>query len=450
MPVAELRLSEVIAALSRALDLADGHALGHAARTCLIGMRLAHELGLETSDQSALFYALLLKDAGCSANAAKVSSLYGTDDLEAKRNVRLIDHKRLGEAARYVWANVGRGTPAARLRNAIRVGIAGPKVAREMTEIRCERGADIAAMLGLPRETAAGIRALDEHFDGKGHPHGLAGEQIPLVGRILALAQAVEVFATAHGRDRAYVMAAERSGRWFDPQLVAALERFRDEEGLWAALASPTVERDAAQLEPLELVLPADEDRLDRVAEAFALVIDAKSPYTFRHSERVAELAVAAGVELGLEPLDLLDLRRAGLMHDVGKLGVSNLILDKPGRLTDEERAAMQLHTRYTYEILSRVGAFASIAEDAAAHHEKLDGSGYHRGLRGAALSMHARLLAVADVFEALTTARPYREPLAVAEALDVVRREVGTGLCPSAFGALERSIERRVQRLAA
>ncbi|HJU47787.1 MAG TPA: HD-GYP domain-containing protein, partial [Gaiellaceae bacterium] len=240
-----------------------------------------------------------------------------------------------------------------------------------------------------------------------------------------------------HGIEGACEVARARSGRWFDPALVAALERTRGDVAFWSALEGEDVESRVASLEPPDRLLTADEERLDRVAEGFALVIDAKSPYTFRHSERVSELAVGAGRVLGLDALAVRDLRRAGLLHDIGKLAVSNRILDKKGPLTAEEWSAVVRHPEYTAQILARIPRFEELAADAAAHHEKLDGSGYHRGLRAEELSAASRLLAVADIFEALTAERPYRAPLAEDEALGLMALDVGTKLCRDAFDAL-------------
>ncbi|MGH3041212.1 MAG: HD-GYP domain-containing protein, partial [Gaiellaceae bacterium] len=239
----DLRLSEILAALSYALDITEGQPAGHAVRTCLIGMRLADEVGLEIEDRAALFYALLLKDAGCSSNAAKISALFGVDDAVAKRNVKTVNHSFLPEALGYVLRNVGSK------RDLVRVLRAGPKSARELVEIRCERGAEIALMLDLPSQTAEAIRTLDEHWDGKGHPAGLAGEEIPRLGRIVCLAQTVEVFLTSFGRDAAVEMAFERTGRWFDPELVRVLGSLRGHEGFWASLGREA-RANVAALEP--------------------------------------------------------------------------------------------------------------------------------------------------------------------------------------------------------
>ncbi|MBA3522637.1 MAG: HD domain-containing protein [Gemmatimonadales bacterium] len=200
---------------------------------------------------------------------------------------------------------------------------------------------------------------------------GLAGPAIPLLGRIVGLAQTTEVFASAFGVEAAIAVAQERKGSWFDPALVEALRGLRRATTFWAQVRGPDPRAHLAVLEPEDEVLVADEARLDIIAHAFAQVIDAKSPYTYRHSEGVAELAVGIGRVLGFADGELSDLRRAALLHDIGKLGVSNTILDKPGRLTDEEKAQIRLHPAYTQQILSRVDAFRDLVEVASAHHEQ-------------------------------------------------------------------------------
>jgi HD-GYP domain-containing protein (c-di-GMP phosphodiesterase class II) len=193
-----------------------------------------------------------------------------------------------------------------------------------------------------------------------------------------------------------------------------------------------------AARERTPLVVPTDDVRIDRIADAFAQVIDAKSSYTARHSRSVGEYAVAIGRAMGDDATALRDLRRAALLHDIGKLGVSTAILEKPGALTARERQEVMLHPMYTVQILSRVRVFGDIACSAGAHHERLDGTGYHQGLRGDEIDRMARILAVADVHDALTADRPYRAGMPVARALQVMRREAGTGLCPEVLDAHE------------
>ncbi len=424
-----VRLSEVVGALSHALDLTEGQPLGHAVRTTMIGMRIADFIDLSDDDRSALFYALLLKDLGCSSNAARLSSLFGADDRELKHAYKLTDWSTLSDTAKYAMQHSLPGrSKMARAWHALMLGVRAGDTTRELMATRCERGADIAGMLGLPRATSEAIRALDEHWDGDGMPIGLKGDAIPMLGRIAGISQTVEVFAAAYDVRTAYEMAHARSGRWFDPDLVGCLDAFRDDHQFWSGLRSANTLEALQLLEPPDRIIHLDNDRLDTVAEAFARVIDAKSPYTSRHSQNVAFLAVRTGEELECSESELRTLRRAALLHDIGKLGVSNSILDKPGMLDPEEMLVMRQHTQATYDILSRVKRFRQFAATAAAHHERLDGSGYHLGLNAEELGPLARVIAVADVCEAISADRPYRVGMPLEEASGVLRKLVKCG----------------------
>jgi putative nucleotidyltransferase with HDIG domain len=440
----KIRLSEIISALSVALDITQGQPEGHCMRSALVGMRLAQELRLPSNDRSALFYALLLKDLGCSSNAAKVTYLFGADDHLVKRSARMIDWTKTGETIRHGWKYCSPGGSviekllkmAAMARN----GVAG---ARKIAEVRCERGAGIARMLRLPDATATAIFDLDEHWNGTGHPFGLKGEEISLLGRICCLAQTVEVFFTTYGLDSAIDVAVQRRGEWFDPQLVDALVAIKHDAAFWQKLLGDDLPNELSRWEPEDATLMADEACLDRVAEAFAKVVDAKSPWTFQHSTRVAEIAVGVAEQFDCTPEVLRDIRRAGLLHDIGKLGVSNLILDKPGKPTEEEFEQIRKHPDYTQQILERVDAFDTLANVASAHHERLDGRGYHRQLDGQEMHWISRVLAVADICEAMSAKRPYRDALPWERIQQIMANDAGPGIDPECFAALERWIDR-------
>jgi putative nucleotidyltransferase with HDIG domain len=233
-------------------------------------------------------------------------------------------------------------------------------------------------------------------------------------------------------------MAHARRGRWFDPVLVDCLDTFEMDDAFWGSLREADSLSALRVLEPEDAIVHCDEDRLDVVAEAFAKVIDAKSPYTARHSQNVAFLAVRTAREMGMSRREVRSLRRAALLHDIGKLGVSNAILDKPAALDPVEVEVMRRHTTHTFEILKRVARFRQFAATAAAHHERLDGSGYHLGLRGEELGTATRILAVADVCEALTATRPYRQGMPLDGVLARLDELVAAGhLCPAATEAL-------------
>jgi putative nucleotidyltransferase with HDIG domain len=241
------------------------------------------------------------------------------------------------------------------------------------------------------------------------------------------------VFWQRGGAHAACTIARERRGTWFDPALVDALLSTERDHEFWRSLETP----DVTPLEPPDHVLAADDSRLDRVAHAFASIVDAKSPYTAHHSEGVAAIAMELASSLDLDPGVRPTLQRAALLHDIGKLGVSSRILDKPGPLTAQEWETVRRHPRWSMEILDRVGAFHDVARIAAAHHERLDGSGYYRGLTAEELDRPSRILAVADVADALSSDRPYRRALDPDEVLTVMRLDAGRRLDPDALSAL-------------
>jgi putative nucleotidyltransferase with HDIG domain len=229
-----------------------------------------------------------------------------------------------------------------------------------------------------------------------------------------------------------------RKGTWFDPDLVQAMRGVGRDHAFWEALESGDVMAQVARVEPADRVLVADEAKLDNVTEAFARVIDAKSPWTYDHSNGVARVADRLAQSFGLSATDRRDLRRAALLHDLGKLGVSSLILDKPGKLTDDEFSVMRRHPSATWDILHRVGCFRPLAYVAAAHHERLDGRGYHQGLTASVLPRAARMLCIADITDALSMSRPYREGLPPDRVLEILGRQVGTAVDADCFDALK------------
>jgi putative nucleotidyltransferase with HDIG domain len=436
----EIRFSEIISALSVALDITQGHPRGHCMRTALIGMQLAEMLHLSTADRSALFYALLLKDLGCSSNAAKMSYLFGADDHTVKRSIRMMDWTKPGECLKHAWRYSAPGASTmGKVRRIATLVSSGPKAGRQIAEIRCQRGASIARMLRLPEATAVAILDLDEHWNGKGNARSLQGNAISLLGRICGLSQTVEVFCNAYGPLAALDVAQQRRGKWFDPQLVDALLTLKGDAEFWNRLASDDPLTELARFEPEDSVLLADEVCLDRVAEAFAMVVDAKSPWTYQHSTRMAEIAVGMAREFGCSPELQRDIRRAGLLHDIGKLGVSNTILDKPGKPTDAEFEQIRKHPDYSLQILQQVDAFKHLADVASAHHERLDGRGYHRRLSQTEVPWVGRVLAVADICEAMSAKRPYRDALPWEQIHGIMSKDAGAGIDPECLCALER-----------
>lgn len=431
----ELHLSDVLGGLSHALDLTEGHPAGHAERSCLLGMRIAGRVGIPEHQLVDLYYALLLKDAGCSVNAAPIAELYGNDDALVKATRRARNHRSKARSAlhtlRYAAPGADARTKLGHIKALVASGAAG---AAQLTELRCERGANIASGIGLSEETADAIRCLDEHWDGGGYPYGRAGEEIPLLGRVMCLAQTLEIYWEHGGPAEARSMAAARSGTWFDPALVEVVTAAGDRDPLWEGLNEP----DVTSVEPASAAILVDERRLDAIADAFGQIVDAKTPYTALHSRGVAQLAELVALEMGLGAQEAARLYRAGQLHDLGKLGISNRILDKPGKLDDAEWQAIKGHPQAGHAILARVPVLMDMARLALTHHERLDGTGYPQGLPADMLALDDRILAVADVADALSAERPYRGALAPERVLEIMNEDRGTKLDHSAMDALE------------
>lgn len=437
-----LKLSELIGALSHALDITEGQPEGHCIRCCWIGMHIGEKLGMPSEQLWELYYTLLLKDLGCSSNASRICELYLTDDLSFKRDFKWVDGS-LPQVLRFVLRHTG---PSAGLTERLKAlgGILrnGDEIAQELIQTRCTRGADIARQLRFPEGVAEGIHALDEHWNGQGRPEGLAGSNIPLYSRIALLAQVVDVVNSSDSQSTTLSEIKKRRGTWFDPELVDAFISVAQSERFWATLNSPDVEQQVFALEPGGHEVVLDEDYFDDIAEAFGKVVDAKSPYTAGHSARVGLYTSLLSESMDIPELRRRWLKRGALLHDVGKLGVSNSILDKPGKLDDTEWSAVQLHATYTGAILGRISNFDELARVSAAHHERLDGGGYPRGLKAADIAMETRIITTADIFDAITAERPYRGAIPVDKTLAIMAESIGTAIDKECFVHLKSIIK--------
>jgi HD-GYP domain-containing protein (c-di-GMP phosphodiesterase class II) len=444
-PPQSLRLAEIIGALSHALDLTEGQPRGHSIRCCWIGFNIGKAIGFSREELSDLYYTLMLKDLGCSSNAARICELYLADDRNFKQDYKLIGNS-LPQALRFVLGHTGLTAPMAdRFRAIVNILRNGGEISRELIEARCHRGAEIAARMRFSPAVCDAIQNLDEHWDGGGKPLGLQRRDVPQAAQIALLAQVVDVFYMTQGREAALREANSRSATWFDPTLLDVFEALAEDDGFWDALQSEDLRSQVLALEPEELCRTADASYLDDVALAFANVIDAKSPFTSGHSERVAVFADLVAEALRLSADVRQTLRRAALLHDIGKLGISNTILDKPGKLTDEEFTEIKKHPVYSGEILSGIAAFGELAEIGAQHHEKLDGTGYPLGLKAPQLSLLTRIVTVADIFDALTAERPYRGPMPVSDALAIMAKDAGPKLDADCFAALTRAMKQAI-----
>jgi HD-GYP domain-containing protein (c-di-GMP phosphodiesterase class II) len=437
----KIRLAEILSALSHALDMVEGQPVGHCVRCCWIGIQVGKEIGLDASQIWELYYTLLLKDLGCSSNAARICQLYMIDDIAFKRDFMTVNGS-LPQVLRFVLSHTGMNAGLAeRFRALVHIFQNGGQIAQELMETRCDRGAEIARKMRFSENVAQAIHSLDEHWDGGGRPHGLSGDDIPIYSRIALLAQIVDVFQTANGIEAAKREIENRTGTWFDPRLSSAFARIAENPEFWQTLRADDLQQEIFALEPAQTTSTVDDDYLDDIAAAFAQVIDSKSPYTSGHSERVTLFTDLIAKEMGLSADQRRWLKRAALLHDIGKLGVSNSILDKPGKLDPDEWVAMKMHAAYSETILSRIAAFSELAVIAAAHHERLDGKGYPRGIKGDQIALETRIITTADIFDALTAERPYRAAMPVAVALATMAEMVDTAIDADCFAALRQAV---------
>lgn len=405
-------------------------------------MHIGEKLGMPTERLWELYYTLLLKDLGCSSNASRICELYLTDDLSFKRDFKWVDGS-LPQVLRFVLRHTGPSSGLIdRLKTLGGILTNGDEIAQELTLTRCTRGADIARQLRFPEAVALGIHALDEHWNGQGRPVGLQGAQIPLYSRIALLAQVIDVVNTADGKTAAVDEIKKRSGSWFDPELVEAFTAAASDNEFWATLNSAAIESRVLRLEPGGHEVSLDEDYFDDIAEAFGQVVDAKSPYTAGHSARVGLYTSLLSEAMEIPESRRRWLKRGALLHDVGKLGVSNSILDKPGKLDNIEWLAVQRHAAFTEAILGRISNFDELSRVSAAHHERLDGGGYPRGLKATDIAIETRIITTADIFDAITAERPYRGAVPVEKTLAIMADTVGTAIDANCFAHLKNIIK--------
>ena len=436
-----LKLSELMGALSHALDITEGQPEGHCVRCCWIGMHIGQALALPSQQLWELYYTLLLKDLGCSSNASRICELYLTDDLSFKRDFKWVDGS-LPQVLRFVLRNTGASSGLLdRLKALGGILSNGDAIAQELVQTRCTRGADIARQLRFPESVAQGVHSLDEHWNGQGRPQALAGKAIPLYARIALLAQVVDIVNRSDGQVAATTEVRHRRGNWFDPDLVDAFLAVASAASFWDTLNSPELEASVFALEPGGHEAALDEDYLDDIAEAFGQVVDAKSPFTAGHSARVGLYTALLSESLDLPESRRRWLKRGALLHDVGKLGVSNAILDKPGKLDEAEWAAVRRHAVYTGSILGRIRIFDELARVSAAHHERLDGGGYPQGLKAADIALETRIITTADIFDAITAERPYRGAVPVEKTLVIMAESLGTAIDADCFAHLKKII---------
>ena len=440
-----VRLSQLLAAVSLGTDLGMGHPMEHVLRQSAIALRLAERLGLPPAEREVVYYSSLLAWVGCHVDAYEQAKWFG-DDLALKREIRFVDEGRALDLTRFVLRNLGAGRPAlARARLAATFAGDGRRVVDEISENHWRTVDCLMDRLGLSDSIRASVGQTFERWDGKGDPDGVAGADLRMATRLVNLADVVEVFHHAAGVDAAVAVARERSGTQFDPRLVELFCESAEE--IFAELDAATSWEALMASEP-RLDRELSEDELDRALGAIADFVDLKSPYTLGHSTGVAELAAAAGTAYGLPPHDVRALCRAALLHDLGRLGVSNAVWDSTARLSAAEMERVRMHPYLTERMLASTPALSSLASLAGQHHERLDGSGYPQGLVGDAISPAARILGAADFYRGKLEPRPHRPAASAVDTAALLREEVRAGrIDGAAADAVLRAAGHRVRR---
>jgi HD-GYP domain-containing protein (c-di-GMP phosphodiesterase class II)/DNA-binding CsgD family transcriptional regulator len=399
-----LRLAELLASVSLATDLGTGQPLGHALRTCAVATTLARELGCDAEEARTVHQFALLRFLGCTSDAAETAALVGGDDRTYNAAMAPAFMGSGREALSRHVRSVAPRRPALQRAGLVARSLADPKGVQRSLATHCEVGAMLARRAGLAAPVVDALAHAYERWDGKGYPEQLAGDAIPLAVRVVVVARDADLAARLGADVQAWLR--ERRGRAYDPAVVDAFERVGREA--LARLEGADEWELALEAEPAPAAA-VGRDALDEALTAFADFSDIKSPWIRGHSRTVAALAAAAGRHAGLDESGCVRLRHAGLLHDLGRVAVENGIWDKPGPLTTPEWERVRLHPYYTERILARCGALASLVQPASSHHERVDGSGYHRSLPADALSQPDRILAAADVLAALTAERPHR-----------------------------------------
>ena len=418
-----VRLAELMAALSLATDLGTGQPMEHAIRSCVLAVRLGEACGLSEEQLTDVYYLALLRFIGCTTENQVTAQVFG-DELALGWSLPLVS----GGAAtviRGILRNHGADEPPLRRAHRLLTTLVRLPKVTQTVPAHCEVGQRLAARMSLGAGVQHALGQVHEYWNGMGHPKGLKGEEIALPLRVVQVAFDAFAFLRVDGVDGAVAVARKRSGKGYDPQIA---ERFcREASRLVAGIDSEGPSKAALDAEPGPRPRLSNAE-LDEAIRAIADFADLKSPYTAGHSSAVAELAAAAAELCRLPRAETTMLLRAGLLHEIGQVGVSASIWNKTGPLTESEWERMRLHSYYTERILARPDALAQIGSVASLHHERLDGSGYHRGATASTLSLTARILEAACVYHTKGSPRPHRTKLSPEAVADELKRQTRAG----------------------
>lgn len=428
-----VRLTDMLVALSLATDLGFGQPAEHMLRAARISMRLGERLGLDADELATLYDVSILTYVACPVYGNEASTLFG-DDIDFRSRAVAVDLAGF-PAMVFMLRRAGAGTSAFnRARQAATIMATGGRAVVEQMANHCSAAGVLADRLGLAPDVRTGVEQSYARWDGKGVPGDVAGDGLSLAARISHVAEACEVFQRTAGIEEAVAMVRSRSGSHFDPAIAAAVGP--DPEALFEGIDDDTLE-EVLDAEPVARP-PLSDDQLDLILEAVGDFCDLRCPCFAGHSRATAELVESAAALLHLPPTEARLVRRAAFVHDAGRIGVPGRVWDKHGALTSSDHERMRMHVYYVERIFKRPEPLRRIGLLAATHHERMDGSGYHRSVGGTMLSTPARILAAADAYSAMLQPRPHRGPMTEADAARELLREVREGrLDPAATDAV-------------
>jgi putative nucleotidyltransferase with HDIG domain len=419
----DARLAELLGALSLACDVAFGFPLEKAMRTCVLATELGRRHGLPNDILHDVYYSTLLTYAGCTAFTHEISRLSGGDDIAVSNAIIFLDPGNPADMIRQLVTKLGAGQAITeRARTVARMLVAGKDAGDQHTYSICDVATNLAQLLGMSAGVRAALTEICERWDGKGGPQGKQREALLLPMRFVNVAHIAEIAHHRFGRTNALEVVNKRAGGQFDPAIAKTFAR--EAGSLFAAIERESLWEHFLAVEP-EPHTTANATRFDDVALAFARVADLKSVWTLGHSSGVARLAQAAAEGLGLSAVEQTLLRRAALLHDLGRLSAPNRIWDKPGKLSSSEWEGVRMHAYWTERVLSRSALLSDAAQLASAAHERLDAKGYHRAIPSSLLSRPARILAAADAYHAMREPRAHRPPLDANRAAEILVAEV-------------------------
>jgi len=439
MTALTVRRAEFLMTLAYATDLATGHSRDFALRSCVLAMRLAEVAGHDTDMRRNVYHQALLRYIGCNADTHLLADFYG-DEIALRQDLSRTDMGNKAELGAVLGRAIARkfaGLPADELAKAVEQGLAeAMQVSVPILSGHCDVARRIAERIGLSPEIQKNVAQLYERWDGHGLPHGASGEAVGLPVRMVTLAQDAIALSEAFGLEAMTGMIAKRGGGAYEQELADLFVAHAGD--LMAGLDDPVDRETILALEP-EPHAMLDEEGCEQALVAIADMIDMRMPFTFGHSRAVAALAAAACKVAGLPAPDIRDVRWAAYTHDIGELAVPVSTWLRAGPLTERETDAAHLHPYHGERALASLGSEGrSVSALVLRHHERLDGSGYHRYVKGNDLSAAARILAAAETFQTAREARPYRPAATDAAAAARLRADVRDGkLCPEAVEAV-------------